>query len=85
MKINKSIVALLLAATIGFTVVGCSSEPSTDNSTETSTQETTYTMKHGELLEKTINDDILVIKAKIEPSYKNSATLTNLPASIVEV
>lgn len=48
---------------------------------ETTVPETTesdeLSLKHGELLNVTINeiDDIAVIKAKIEPSYSNRATI----------
>ena len=32
-------------------------------------------LKHGELLDVNINDKILIIKAKISPSYNNKATI----------
>ncbi len=76
MKISKKLVALSLAATICFSVVGCSSEPSQDSNTDNAQEEQKgLTLKHGELLEENVNEDTLVIKAKIEPSYKNSATI----------
>lgn len=41
----------------------------------TYTSSSSYTLKFGQLLDEYINEDTLVIKAKIEPSYKNSATI----------
>lgn len=64
------------------------------NSTETSSEtnnnstiekSTSYKIKHGEMLDATINGDILVIKAKISPSYKNSATINQNGFNIEDI
>lgn len=34
-----------------------------------------YTLEHGELMSATVNDDIIIIKAKISSSYNNKATI----------
>lgn len=34
-----------------------------------------FTIKHGEFLSAVVTDDILVVKAKIKPSYNNEATI----------
>lgn len=49
-------------------------EASVDNTT-TSTAKVS-SLKFGELLDVTTNDGILIIKAKISPSYSNKATIT---------
>lgn len=49
-------------------------EASADNTT-TSTSKVS-SLKFGELLDVTTNDGILIIKAKISPSYNNKATIT---------
>ncbi len=53
-------------------------QTSDENNSDTSSVNTntkTYTLRHGKLLNTTINDDTLVIKAKIESSYDNKATV----------
>ncbi len=51
-------------------------EQSNEDESNTDNQEDNdYTLKFGKLLEVNGHDDVLVIKAKIEPSYNNGATI----------
>lgn len=43
---------------------------------ENGNKDNTYSIKHGELLSTNINEDILVIKAKIEPNLNNKLTIS---------
>lgn len=74
---NKKILALISAGIISLSLVGCSSETG-GNDTEQSKQELKdgYTIKYGELLENNINEDILVVKAKIKPNMTNKLTIS---------
>lgn len=55
------------------------------NNNSTIEKSTSYKIKHGEMLDATINGDILVIKAKISPSYKNSATINQNGFNIEDI
>lgn len=75
---SKKILMLLLTSMLGIFIVGCGS--STENNDTGS-----YKIKHGEFLESSINDDTLVIKAKIEPSLNNKLTISQNGFNVEDV
>ena len=66
---SKKILMLLLTVMLGVYTIGCSG--SSDN-----VDDGAYKIKHGEFLESNVNDDVLVIKTKIEPSMNNKLTIS---------
>ena len=69
---SKKIVALISAGIISLSLVGCSSETGGDDIEQSKEeQKDGYTLKYGELLESNINEEILVVKAKIKPNMTN--------------
>ena len=65
----KKILLVVLIVMLGVSMIGCSDS---DSNKEVSG----YKIKHGEFIESNINDDVLVIKAKIEPSLNNKLTIS---------
>ena len=65
----KKILLVVLIVMLGISMIGCSDS---DSNKEVSG----YKIKHGEFIESNINDDVLVIKAKIEPSLNNKLTIS---------
>ena len=66
--IKKNLLVVLIVM-LGVSMIGCSDS---DSNKEVSG----YKIKHGEFIESNINDDVLVIKAKIEPSLNNKLTIS---------
>lgn len=62
-KVSALVMAFLLATVCCVAFVGCSSASSSSG------------LKHGELLEETANDGVVVLKTKIKPSSSNKATV----------
>lgn len=77
------VAAVVLVVLIGAMGCGGSSDEPTDQEAPAATEEQEagqdeaagYSLKYGELLDVNENDGVLVVKAKIEPSYKNKATI----------
>lgn len=81
------VAAVVLVVLIG--AVGCggsgdeSADQAADQEAPAATEEQAadqdeaagYSLKYGELLDVNENDGVLVVKAKIEPSYNNKATI----------
>lgn len=72
---HKILTGVLILAIIGAITSDGGNSNAVKESNNLQPQKSTYELKHGELLDRTISGDTLVIKAKIEPSYKNSATI----------
>lgn len=73
---------MLFGAVSGNTFTATQTSPDTttaitssDDRDTTSYSSTYYSLKHGRLLDKTINGNTLILKAKIEVSYSNTATI----------
>lgn len=92
MQLVKQLFALCLAIVMVLGLIACSHSGQAEETTTPTPTETTappettippttepeeLSLKHGELLDVTINsiDNIAVIKAKIQPSYSNRATI----------
>ena len=65
----KKILLVVLIVMLGVSMIGCSDSNSNK-------EVSGYKIKHGEFIESNINDDVLVIKAKIEPSLNNKLTIS---------
>ena len=66
--IKKNLLVVLIVM-LGVSMIGCSDSNSNK-------EVSGYKIKHGEFIESNINDDVLVIKAKIEPSLNNKLTIS---------
>ena len=92
MQLVKQLLALCLAIVMSLGLIACSHSGQAEETTAPTPTETTappettvpqttepeeLILKHGELLDVTINsiDNIAVIKAKIQPSYSNRTTI----------
>ncbi len=78
---RKLIFILSILLLISFIFIGCgSSNNDKYQSEKTNTSESqsnkTYKLKFGELVEFNTNDNTLIIKAKISPSYSNKTTIS---------
>lgn len=71
----KKLLSLILSAMLMISIVGCSTS-STSSSDDANENQESFKLQHGEKLEETITGDILVIKAKIEPSLNNKTTIS---------
>jgi hypothetical protein len=69
MKMIKKNLLVVLIVMLGVSMIGCSDSNSNK-------EVSGYKIKHGEFIESNINDDVLVIKAKIEPSLNNKLTIS---------
>ena len=67
----KKILLVVLIVMLGISMIGCS-----DSDSDSNKEVSGYKIKHGEFIESNINDDVLVIKAKIEPSLNNKLTIS---------
>ena len=79
---KKKILTLLLIVISSISILGCSN---TEVNEESGNDKGTYKIKHGELLEENVNDDVLVIKAKIEPSMNNKLTISQNGFNIEDI
>lgn len=73
------ILSILLLVSLVFIGCGTSSDKqsqSEKNNTSESQSTKTYKLKFGELVDYNINDNTLIIKAKISPSYSNKTTIS---------
>ena len=60
-----------------FSFIGCeeTENKSINKVSNVEKSNTNFKLQHGELLEEHVYDNLLVIKAKIEPSYSNKSTI----------
>ncbi|EDT71926.1 putative lipoprotein [Clostridium perfringens D str. JGS1721] len=78
---KRLIFMLSILLLISFAFIGCSSSnndkyQSEKTNTSESQSNKTYKLKFGELVEFNTNDNTLIIKAKISPSYSNKTTIS---------
>lgn len=79
-KGKKMKVGIIIAVLLCIFVFGCSNDSVEYNNTSQQTsqqksEENTYKLKFGKLLDITEDEEMLIIKAKIEPSYSNKSTI----------
>ena len=82
---NKKLLTLITAGILSISLSACTDEESQSNNNNQTEQQSineeetdekvVKSIKHGELVDVNINDDILVVKAKIEPSLNNKLTI----------
>lgn len=77
---KKSIFILSILLLVSFMFIGCGNSNDAQsltekNNTSESSTNKTYKLKFGELLESNTNDNTLVVKAKISPSFSNKTTI----------
>lgn len=85
---NKRIailVGIVSVSIFSFTACSENNNESDKNVSSIEQSNSNFNLKHGELLDETINGEILIIKAKIEPSYKNSATINQNGFNIEDI
>ena len=92
---NKRLLTLLLIGMVSISLVACTDDGTQSNNNiqeeqqssneEEANEKVIESIKHGKLLDVNINEDVLVIKAKIEPSLNNKLTISQNGFNIEDI